>query len=160
MSGRGAAGGEERLRLRDHGYVTFRLDRQWLGIPVVLIQEVLAGQEVTPVPLSPPQVEGFLNLRGQIVTAVDLRAVLGLPPRAEGLPHMNLVVEDDEELFSLIVDEVGDVMEVGEASLEPTPRTLDPLWKRCSLGVVRMQRGLLVVLDVDAVLGLEGIRAA
>ena len=70
--------------LRDHGFVTFRLDGQWLGVPVVLIQEVLTGQRVTPVPLSPPEVEGFLNLRGQIVTAVDLRSVLGLPPRPGG----------------------------------------------------------------------------
>ena len=159
MSERGT-GGEERLRLRDDGYVTFRLDRQWLGIPVVLIQEVLAGQSVTPVPLAPPQVQGFLNLRGQIVTAVSLRAVLGLPPRVEASPHMNVVVQRDEELFSLIVDEVGDVLEVGDQEVEPTPETLDPLWKTRSLGVIRLEQGLLVVLDVDAVLGLEGSRAA
>ena len=159
MSERGT-GGEERLRLRDDGYVTFRLDRQWLGIPVVLIQEVLAGQAVTPVPLAPPQVQGFLNLRGQIVTAVSLRAVLGLPPRVEASPHMNVVVQRDEELFSLIVDEVGDVLEVGDQEVEPTPETLDPLWKTRSLGVIRLEQGLLVVLDVDAVLGLEGARAA
>jgi purine-binding chemotaxis protein CheW len=160
MSAHVVGGGDERLRLRDHGYVTFRLDRQWLGIPVVLIQEVLAGQNVTPVPLSPPEVEGFLNLRGLIVTAVDLRAVLGLPPRPEGSPHMNVVVERDEEFFSLIVDEVGDVVEVGEHGVEPTPKTLDTVWKACSQGVIRLDQGLLVVLDVNTVLGVEGVRAA
>lgn len=144
---------EASTSLRDHGFVTFRLDRQWLGIPVVLIQEVLTGQTVTPVPLSSSEVEGFLNLRGQIVTAVDLRSVLGLPARDQGLACMNVVVRQDDELFSLIVDEVGDVLEVGEGSVEPTPKTLDAVWKTCSRGVVRMESGLLVVLDVDTVLG-------
>ena len=144
---------EEATSLRDHGFVTFRLDRQWLGIPVVLIQEVLTGQRVTPVPLSPAEVEGFLNLRGQIVTAVDLRSVLGLPQRSADASCMNVVVRQDDELFSLIVDEVGDVLEVGERSVEPTPKTLDAVWKACSRGVVRMEAGLLVVLDVDTVLG-------
>ena len=160
MSDRSVAGRDERLSLRDHGYVTFRLEKQWLGVPVVLIQEVLAGQAVTPVPLSPNQVQGFLNLRGQIVTAVDLRAVLGLPPRSESASHMNVVVQREEEFFSLIVDEVGDVLEVGERGVEPTPKTLDALWKSCSLGVIRMDQGLLVVLDVDTVLALEGAKAA
>lgn len=142
------------VNLRDHGFVTFRLDAQWLGLPVVLIQEVLAGQAVSPVPLSPAQVEGFLNLRGQIVTAIDLRAVLGLPKRAEGTPFMNVVVKQEDEFFSLIVDEVGDVLEVGEGAVEPTPKTLDPVWKNCSRGVVRMDGGLLVVLDVETLLGV------
>ncbi|NJD20160.1 MAG: chemotaxis protein [Gemmatimonadetes bacterium] len=135
------------------GFVTFRIGRQWLGVPVLLVQEVLSGQEVTPVPLSPPEVEGFLNLRGQIVTAVDLRAVLGLPGRDKAAPFMNVVVRQDDELYALVVDEVGDVLEVGEGSVVPAPRTLDRVWKDRSLGVVRMESGLLVVLDVHALLG-------
>ena len=156
----GKANGEARNRLRDHGFVTFRLESQWLGLPVVTIQEVLTGQNVSPVPLSPREVQGFLNLRGQIVTAMDLRAVLGLPPREEGSPHMNVVVREEDEFYSLIVDEVGDVLEVDEAEVEPTPKTLDPVWKGCSSGVVRMEEGLLVVMDVHAVLGVEGARVA
>lgn len=146
----------EQLRLRDHGFVTFRLAGQWLGLPVVMIQEVIPGQAVAPVPLSPREVQGFLNLRGQIVTAIDLRAVLGLPPREEGEPHMHVVVADGGELFSLVVDHVGDVLEVGDHGVEPTPKTLDPVWKQCSKGVVRMERELMVVLDGDMVIG-EGV---
>ncbi len=151
---------EKRTSLRDHGYVTFRLDGQWLGVPVVLIQEVLAGQTVAPVPLSTAEVQGLLNLRGQIVTAVDLRAVLGLPPREGGSGFMNVVVQQEDELFSLIVDEVGDVHEVEEGGIEATPKTLDPVWKSCSQGVVRMEGGLMVILDVRTVLGREASRAA
>lgn len=147
-----------RQRLGAHGFVTFRIDRQWLGVPVLLVQEVLSGQEVTPVPLSPPEVEGFLNLRGQIVTAVDLRAVLGLPDRDRAKPFMSVVVRQEEELYSLVVDEVADVLEVGDGTVEPAPRTLDPVWKDCSFGVVRMASGLLVVLDVDRLLRAEAPR--
>ena len=150
---------DRELRLRDHGFVTFRLERQWLGLPVVMIQEVITGQDVTPVPLSPAEVQGFLNLRGQIVTAIDLRAVLGLPAREKGEPFMNVVVQDEGELFSFIVDKVGDVLEVGERGVEPAPKTLDPVWKQCCRGVVRMERELMVVLDVDTVLG-EGLAKA
>ncbi len=142
-----------RLNLRDDGFVTFHLADQLLGIPVVLIQEVLMGDEILPVPLSPTEVRGFLNLRGQIVTAVDLRALLGLPDRAEGESFMNVVVQHGDELFSLLVDRVGDVVEAGESGCEPTPSTLDPIWKRCCSGVIRLERGLLVVLDVELVLG-------
>ena len=120
-----------RLNLREDGFVPFELADQLLGIPVVLIQEVLMGEDISPVPLSPREVKGFLNLRGQIVTAVDLRALLGLPDRAEGESFMNVVVEHDEELFSLLVDRVGDVVEAGDSAFEPTPSTLDPIWKRC-----------------------------
>ena len=150
----------ETVTLREHGFVTFRLDRQWLGLPVVLIQEVLSGQTICPVPLSPPEVQGFLNLRGQIVTALDLRAVLGLPPRADQGTFMNVVVQHEDELYSLIVDEVGDVLEVGADEVQPPPRTLDAVWRSCSQGVVRMEGGLLVVLDVRAALTGGSSKAA
>jgi purine-binding chemotaxis protein CheW len=153
-------GRAETETLREHGFVTFRLDRQWLGVPVVLIQEVLSGQTICPVPLSPPEVQGFLNLRGQIVTALDLRAVLGLPPRAAATSFMNVVVQHEDELYSLIVDEVGDVLDVGADEVQPPPRTLDAVWRSCSQGVVRMESGLLVVLDVRAALSGGAVKAA
>ena len=149
-----------RLNLRDDGFVTFHLADQLLGIPVVLIQEVLMGEEILPVPLSPREVRGFLNLRGQIVTAVDLRALLGLPDRAEGEGFMNVVVQHGDELFSLLVDRVGDVVDAGDSAFEPTPNTLDPIWKRCCSGVIRLDRGLLVVLDVELVLGSNAASVA
>lgn len=137
---------------RRRGYLSFRLAGQWLGVPVTAAQEVLTEQAVSPVPLAPPEVAGFLNLRGQIVTALELRTRLGLPRRAEGEPTMNIVVRDGGELFSFVVDEVGDVVEVDDGRLEPTPPTLDARWRECCSGVVRMERGLLVVVDAGALL--------
>lgn len=147
------ANGIERAQVDEpDGYVTFRLLDQWLGIPVVKVQEVLTEQRISAVPLAPPEVAGFLNLRGQIVTAIDLRTRLGLPPEREAAGSMNIVVRDGEELFSLVVDTVGDVVEASSGSREPTPRTLDDRWRSCCDGVVRMPAGLLVVLSVDELL--------
>lgn len=141
-----------RAEARLQGYVSFRLADQWLGLPVVLAQEVLATQRISPVPLAPPEVAGFLNLRGQIVTAVDLRVRLGLPPRAAHEPAMNIVVRDGDELFSFLVDEVGDVVEVADSRVEDVPATLDECWKACCEGVIRMERGLLLVMSTEALL--------
>jgi purine-binding chemotaxis protein CheW len=132
--------------------VSFQLDGQWLGVPVVRVQEVLVAQRVSPVPLAPSEIAGFLNLRGQIVTAIDLRTRLGLTPRDESESCMNIVVRDGEELFSLVVDSVGDVVEATAGSLEPTPRTLDACWRACCDGVIRLPLGLLVVVSVDELL--------
>lgn len=148
------------LPVHDDGFVTFRLADQWLGIPVILIQEVLTKQTVSQVPRSPSQVAGFLNLRGQIVTAVDLRTLLGLEPRPEGAHEMNVVVKDGEEFFSLMVDEVGDVVEAGDGRVEAAPKTLPGVWKEVCGGVIQMEEELLVILDVDRVLRTESSRAA
>lgn len=151
---------DSQVRLHEDGFVTFRLARQWLGIPVVLIQEVLQAQSVSPVPRSPRHVAGFLNLRGQIVTAVDLRTALGLPPREDGKAGMNVVVKDGEEFFSLIVDRVGDVVEVDADRVEPAPKTLPGVWKDVCSGVIQMEEELLVILDVKQVLGSDLGRSA
>jgi purine-binding chemotaxis protein CheW len=139
-------------QLQQDGLVTFRVAGQWLGIPVILVQEVLSSQCISPVPLSGEEVAGFLNLRGQIVTAVDLRIRLGLPRRTEEKPPMNVVVRDLDELFSLVVDEVGDVLEVSGDRLEEPPPTLDAVWRGIADGVVRLERGLLVLASVERLL--------
>lgn len=136
----------------DAGYVSFRLAGEHLGIPVTRVQEVLTAQTISPVPLAPAEVAGFLNLRGQIVTALDLRTQLGLPPRAADAPPMNVVVRDADEMFSLLVDEVGDVVDAPADAVEPTPSTLDERWRRCAEGVLRLPEGLMVVLSLDALL--------
>jgi purine-binding chemotaxis protein CheW len=146
---KGMQGGQP---LETEGYVSFQLTGQWLGVPVTRVQEVLVAQRISPVPLAPPEVAGFLNLRGQIVTAIDLRAQLDLPSRGPGESGMNIVVRDGEELFSLIVDSVGDVVEAASDTLDPTPRTLDPRWRSACDGVIRMPQGLLVVMNVDELL--------
>lgn len=134
------------------GYVSFQLNGQWLGIAVECVQEVLVAQRISPVPLAPDEVAGFLNLRGQIVTAIDLRTRLGLPRRADDQSCMNIVVRDGEELFSLVADAVGDVVEAPGDALEPTPRTLEPLWRSVCEGVIRLPIGLLLVVNVDELL--------
>ncbi|MFQ5720675.1 MAG: chemotaxis protein CheW [Acidobacteriota bacterium] len=136
-------------------FVSFWVAGQLLGIPVGMVQEVLTSQKIAPVPLAPREVAGLLNLRGQIVTAVDLRARLGLDPLADGEEPMNVVVLDQDELFSLLVDEVGDVITVDRNLFEAPPSTLEERWRRVCSGVYRLERRLLVVIDVGALLARQ-----
>lgn len=132
-------------------FVTFRVAAQWFGVPVLTVQEVLCGQRTARVPLAPADVVGFLNLRGQIVTAINLHARLQADaPREEDA--MNVVVHDGDELFALIVDEVGDVVSVPPEAVEPLPATLDTSWRDACDGVVQWQNGLLAVLDPSRIL--------
>jgi purine-binding chemotaxis protein CheW len=131
--------------------VTFRLGRQWFGIPVLDVQEVLRAQRVARVPLAPRDVKGFLNLRGQIVTAVNLHERLAVEP-VDAETQMNVVVRDGDELFALIVDDVGDVVAVSAPAVEPVPATLDELWARACTGVVRREQGLLALVDAARLL--------
>lgn len=135
-------------------FISFRVAGQLLGIPVQMVQEVLTEQRITRVPLAPPEVAGFLNLRGQIVTAVDLRARLALPPREPGAPVMNVVVKDQDELFSLLVDEVGEVVRVTNDLFEDPPPTLDARWRDSCEGVYRLTEGLLIAVNVPALLNI------
>lgn len=133
-------------------FVTFRVAEQWFGLPVLMVQEVLAAQRVARVPLAPGDVTGLLNLRGQIVTAINMhrRMEIGLDPEPS---PMNVVVRDGDELFALIVDEVGDVVAVPAAAVESLPATLDTCWTGACAGVVRQDGGLLAILDASRTLG-------
>ncbi len=135
-------------------YVSFRVDGQLLGIPVNLVQEVLTEQVISPTPLARDEIKGLLNLRGQIVTAVGLRKRLGLPDLESG-NSMNVVTRIGEESFSLLVDEVGDVINVSGQSMEPVPRTLDEHWRSVTVGVFQLEEGLFVILDVETILNFE-----
>ncbi|HEX6984186.1 MAG TPA: chemotaxis protein CheW, partial [Planctomycetaceae bacterium] len=135
-------------------YVSFWVGGQLLGVPVRHVQEVLNPQTIAPVPRSRSEVAGLLNLRGQIVTAVDLRRRLGLPPRVGETAAMNVVVRHEGESFSLLVDEVGDVIDAPAESLEPPPRTLDTRYKAVTQGVFRLDDRLFVILGIPAVLTL------
>ncbi|MEX2455226.1 MAG: chemotaxis protein CheW [Rhodospirillaceae bacterium] len=136
-------------------FVTATIGDQRCGIAVLQVQDVLAPQRITPIPLAPAEVAGSLNLRGRIVTAIDLRVRMGLPRREEGTHTMSIVVEHRNELYSLIVDDVGEVMKVSEKTFERNPATLDPLWRTYSAGVYRLEEGLLVALDVDTLLAFQ-----
>ena len=135
-------------------FVTIRLAGQLCGIPVLDVHDVLAEQQITQVPGAPDAVKGVLNLRGRIVTAIDLRKRLGLPPREDGT-NMSIVIENEGEAYSLIFDSVGDVLSFPADSYEKNPVTLDSCWRNVSDGIFRLEKELLVVLDVDKLLDLE-----
>lgn len=133
-------------------YLTVIIENQMFGIPILQVQDVLGELKVTKIPLAPPQVAGSLNLRGRIVTAVDVRKCLGLPPLETSSKRMSVVVNHDDELYSLIIDNVGDVLTLHDKDFEQNPATLDLMWKSVSLGVYRLQGKILVVLDVPKLL--------
>jgi len=138
--------------------LTFSVAGQPCGVPVLAVRDVLGPQAITRVPLAPAEVEGAMNLRGRIVTAVDLRRRLGLPPRNEGAQPMSIVVEQGAELYAMLADEVGEVAPMPEAERAPNPPTLDPAWREVSRGVHQRDGGLLVVLDVERLLAVGGGR--
>lgn len=133
-------------------FLTVYIGKQIFGIPVLQVQDVLSKQSVTKVPLAPKEVAGSLNLRGRIVTAIDVRINLGVDPEKEG-QSMSIVVEHKDELYSLIVDRVGDVLPLSDDIFEKSPATLDSKWKDVSAGVYRLDKELMVVLDVSRLLG-------
>ena len=138
----------------DEIYLTLSVAETRCGVPVLAVRDVLTAQAITRIPLAPPEVAGSLNLRGRIVTAIDLRRRLGLPPRGEGGPGMSVVVERDGELYSLLVDEVGDVVPLPRSGRAAKPPTLDPLWREVAADVHRLEEGLVILLDVERVLAI------
>jgi purine-binding chemotaxis protein CheW len=133
-------------------YVTMTIADQLFGIPVLQVQDVLGPQRITRIPLAPPEVAGSLNLRGRIVTAIDVRLRLGLQPKPRDDHDMSIVVDHQGELYSLMVDSVGEVLSVATNEFERNPATLDPLWREVSVGIYRLNEQLLVVLDVAQLL--------
>ena len=138
----------------DDVFLTLTVGGQTCSIPVLLVRDVLGPQTITPIPLAPAEVAGGLNLRGRIVTAIDLRKRLGLPQTDNGDKAMSVVVEHGGELYSLIVDQVGDVIPLPAAGVCPNPPTLDALWRDVSLSVYREEDRLIVMLDVERLLNI------
>ena len=137
-------------------FATFYLDKLLFGVEVAKVQEVIRYQEMTRVPLASAVVTGLINLRGQIVTALDLRRRLELSQRdAEKLP-MNVVVRSGEEAVSLLVDEIGDVFEVEDESFEAPPETLQGVARELIRGAYKLKDRLLLVLDTEKTVALAG----
>jgi purine-binding chemotaxis protein CheW len=134
-------------------FVTMFIEGQMFGIPVLVVQDVLGPQKITRIPLAPPEVAGSLNLRGRIVTAIDVRMRLRLPQKKADMGEgMSVVVDMKGELYSLRVDQVGEVLSLPAAKFERNPPTLDPLWREFSTGIYRLEEKLLVILDVPRLL--------
>lgn len=136
-------------------YCTFQVADLFFGLEVMKVQEVIRYQEMTRVPLAPRDVEGLINLRGQIVTAIDMRRRLGLPERAEGELPMNVVLTSEHGGASLLVDEIGDVLELKDDDFEPPPQTLDPAVQGLIRGVYKLEKRLLLVIDAGRAVELE-----
>ena len=180
----------------DHSeFLTFHIAGQLFGIPVLIVQDILLPQNIASIPLAPPEVRGSINLRGRIVTVIDVRVRLGLERRAISMAHdepaktesdvkedgeasegeeaaakavatkatepkvrshmMGVTVEHQNELYTLLVDSVGDVISLSKKSYEGNPGTLDPLWREFASGVYRLDTHLMVVLDVERLLDLK-----
>jgi len=145
-------------RNRTEDFVTMSIGGQTFGVPVLDVRDVLGPQRITRVPLAPPEIAGSLNLRGRIVTAVNMRQRLGLAPAEHPEQAMAVVVEHEDEHFSLLVDEVGEVLRLSERQKDHNPATLDLQWRQIADGLYRLDGNLLIVLNIGAVLG--AIRAA
>jgi purine-binding chemotaxis protein CheW len=133
---------------------TFYADGLYFGIDVREVQEVLQYQDMVQVPLAADVVRGLINLRGQIVTAIDLRRRLDLPPRSEDVDPMNVVVRSEDGAVALLVDEIGDVVEVDERTFEPVPENLTGRARELIDGVYKLEQQLLLVLDAQRAIDL------
>ena len=136
---------------------TFFVADLFFGVDVLRVQEVLRFQQMTRVPQAPGVIEGLINLRGQIVTALDMRRRLGLPPRADGQTAMNVVVRTEEGAVSLLVDEIGDVVHVDAESFERPPENLGPAIRDLVRGIHKLKDRLLLVLDIGQTLNLGAL---
>jgi len=135
-------------------YCSFYVDDLLFGVEVQVVQEVIRYQEMTRVPLAAKEVGGLINLRGQIVTALDLRRRLDLPDRPAGKLPMNVVIRTDDAAVSLLVDEIGDVLQLESDTYEPPPETLTGVSRELILGVHKLKGRLLLILDTVAAVNL------
>ena len=137
-------------------YVTAVIGGQLFGLPILRVQDVFMPARVTRVPLSPPEIAGVLNLRGRIVTLIDMRARLGLGKREDGGQSMAIGVESRGESYGLLIDSIGEVFKLDDNVREANPVNLDPRLARVCAGIHRLDGQLLLVLDVDRVLDIGG----
>lgn len=144
-------------------FVTVTIADQLFGVPVLRVQDILGPQRITKIPLAPAEVAGALNLRGRIVTAIDLRRRLRLELRSgddPGMSVVSVVVDFGSELYSLNVDAVGEVLSLPIDDFDSNPSTLHAVWRSVSAGIFRLKDELLVVLDVERLLDLDNYKSA
>jgi purine-binding chemotaxis protein CheW len=141
-------------------YVTVMIGDQLFGLPIARVQDVFKPERLTPVPLAPPEVAGLINLRGRVVTAIDMRCRLGLPPKANGQAAMAIGIEFKSESFGLLIDAIGEVLKLADSGREVPPVNLESGLARMAASVHRLDDQLMVVLDVDRVLDIGRNRMA
>ena len=142
-------------------FCTFYVNDILLGIEVLDVQEVLRCQDLTEIPLAPPEIQGLINLRGQIITAINLRNCMHLPPGKDDKSSMNVVVRINNEVVSFLVDSVGDVLEVDEENFEPVPSTVDASIRELVSGVYKLEgKRLLMILDAIKTANVSVLKGA
>ena len=141
-------------KVKEQVFVTVYVDKQLFGIPVERVQDILIPEKIANIPLAPREIAGAINLRGRIVTVVDVRKRLGLA-ELQDKERMCTTVEQGHELYSLMVDNVGAVITLNTDKIEQNPSTLDHRWRGFSSGVVRLERELMIVLDIDSILNFS-----
>jgi purine-binding chemotaxis protein CheW len=141
-------------------YVTVTIGGQLFGLPIARVQDVFVPGRLTPVPLAGEDIAGILNLRGRIVTAIDMRCRLGLPPREHGAPAMAVGIDMNGESYGLVIDAVGEVLKLQGDTREAIPVNLDERLAQAAVAVHRLESGLLVVLDVERLLDMKPRMAA
>lgn len=159
MAGTGHAAALAASGSGDIEYVTLHIASQLFGLAIDEVHEVFAANQITPVPLAPPAIKGMLNLRGRVVTAICLRTILGLPATAEQTERMAIGVDIGGESFALLVDRIGDVMRLSSATHEANPIHLEAGWQGLSRGVHRLETTILVVLDLERIIGSHHLAA-
>lgn len=145
---------------RETEFISVTVAGQLLGLPIGRVHDVFVVSEMTKVPLAQAEIAGLLNLRGRVVTAVSLRSRLGLQEDHRTGRRMAVGLECQGEAYGLLVDEVGDVLKLSPAEMQPNPVHMDRRWVSLSQGVHQLQGVLMIVLDVDAVLAFEAEREA
>jgi purine-binding chemotaxis protein CheW len=140
--------------------VTVFVGGQMFGLPILKVRDVFVVNELTPVPLAPASVSGLFNLRGRVLTILNMRALLGLPPHDVAGDAMAIGIEWRGEAFGLLVDRLSEVMSLAGATREPNPANLDPRWAELSAGVYRLADQLLIELRLDALFADRLAKAA
>lgn len=135
-------------------FITMQIGDYYFGVSVLAVQDVLRSHKIMKIPLTPPMVAGSLNLRGRIVTAIDMRQRLGMERFKQTDSPMHVVVQYRDELFSLLVNKVGDVMSLSMDQFEKTPTNLENEWRDMAAGVFKLDGKLLIILDVTGVIGM------
>ena len=143
----------------DKQFCTFYLDKYCFGVNVLEVQEVFRYQEITSVPLAPEVITGMINLRGQIITAINLRLRLGMEARLENKAPMNIVVRTNDDVVNLLVDRIGDVMEISENLYEEAPDTIQGAMRELVTGVYKLEDRLLLILDTRKVVQFDAVAA-
>ena len=145
---------------RKQGFLTLMVNGQLCGVPVLAVRDVISDSIVTRIPLSPPEIAGNINLRGRIVTAIDLRRRLSLPPAPPGSKPIAVVAEEAGGGYALLVDQALEVLTLDIGDLEAPPPTLGAAWIEFAGGIFRLPERLMVVLDISRLLFLETKAAA